>query len=370
MINLTQLGKAGSQLGEIQFDSPAFFPQVSFVEAIQAASEVSYAFGRVVHLRASSVTMQCTASISQSFFDVRSMPATSMQAAAEMSALFYRAVSLPVIDLQASVSISEPFGVIEHLTSTNIQAAAEMVTAFWRDLFFSANIEAASDVTLAISLLGGLVNLPSTNVQVEAEMDSAFGRGIFLSLDEMLAEAEMVSAFGRGIHFVPITIEAATTTNSFSAFRAAVFLAPVTPKVLHAETEHLVSHFVAFIPSDGYITAFYGRVGQQKVTADLNSTTIGTSVTPAVPVLIGGTVIQMVLICKQGLAVDLVVQICRNLTPIGTITWAASNTPYQTITTPLYDITLAVGDFITFNILASDGTQNARGVATAVLSWS
>jgi hypothetical protein len=107
-----------------------------------------------------------------------------------------------------------------------------------------------------------------------------------------------------------------------------------------------------------------------QVTFDLNDTTPGTSVTPAVPVRIKGTTTEMVIVCKAYLYSDLQVQFCVNLAPVATLTWAASNAPYTVIQQDLTSVNLNVGDVWTINILASDGSKDPYGIATAVVRWN
>ena len=106
-----------------------------------------------------------------------------------------------------------------------------------------------------------------------------------------------------------------------------------------------------------------------KVTFDLNDTSIGTSVTPAVPIRQAGTSTEMVIICKAYLSSDLQVQFCVNLAPVATLTWSATNAPYTEISQTLTTATLNVGDYWTINILQSDGSKDPHGVATAVVRW-
>lgn len=113
-----------------------------------------------------------------------------------------------------------------------------------------------------------------------------------------------------------------------------------------------------------------------KATFDLNDTTVNTDVTPHVPVRFPGNALELTGVVKKDITADLVCNV-KQTTSSGTTTLGSITIPAHTLLNKTISVTsftnkpqkLAVGDILSIDITASDGSSDPDGVATVVLRW-
>ena len=109
-----------------------------------------------------------------------------------------------------------------------------------------------------------------------------------------------------------------------------------------------------------------------KATFDLNDTAVGVDVCPPVAVRRAGIAVEMAIVAKRNLPTDLTVLCKKNGTSIGTITLPAHTAAYTVVTNPTFAMdspVVALGEVWTVDITSSDGSADAKGVATVAIKW-
>lgn len=103
----------------------------------------------------------------------------------------------------------------------------------------------------------------------------------------------------------------------------------------------------------------------------LQNLAVGDNIAPVLPAQAPGTCFQVQGVLRKAITQNLVVRINQNGAPLITCTLNAAAKPLTTYTWTAFATNgvLAEGDALSYDIAASDGSQDPDGVATFTLFW-
>jgi hypothetical protein len=123
---------------------------------------------------------------------------------------------------------------------------------------------------------------------------------------------------------------------------------------------------------------FFERLGMRAAAAAdifdrtllLKDTTVGNDIADHVTVYAAGTAQRIVGVLRKPITADLTVRVNLNATPLITLTISSATAIDTPVSSTAFTSTaLADGDVLTWDVTASDGSQDKAGIASFTLEW-